>query len=398
MWFFLTPHLVYGEDALDFLDNIVRDKCFVVSDKVLDEIGILKILTDKLDSLAAKYEVFTEVKPDPHMEDVLAAREQCINFQPDLIIALGGGSVMDTAKVAWCLYENPDFVPDDIHTFRNDLYDMGKKAKLITIPTTSGTGAELTNVAVVSRFEDNIWKKAFFLNKGITPTWAIIDPKFPSKMPPKLTADTAFDALSHSMECVVSLWRNEFSNGLALKAIELIFEWLPIAVKEGNNMEARDYMHQAATLAGLAFGNAQVQIAHTLGHTWGALYHVPHGRACGVSLVYATQFALNNPDDDTAIKIYSKLAKQLGWAKWDDDDKKAAYVVVDKIKELQKKCDFPQSLKDTGISEEDFKENLETLVTLCFGDSSSVLGPRSPSGDDFRQLFTYAYHGKDVDF
>ncbi|MFX0070819.1 MAG: iron-containing alcohol dehydrogenase, partial [Candidatus Hermodarchaeota archaeon] len=370
MWFFLSPHLVYGEDALDFLDNIIGEKCFVVSDKILQELGLLKILTDKIDSLGKKYVLFTEVKPDPHMEDVLDAKDQCFEFEPDMIIALGGGSVMDTAKVVWCLYENPDFVPDDIHAFRNDLYDMGKKAKFVTIPTTSGTGAELTNVAVISRFEDNIWKKAFFLHKGLTANWAIIDPKFPLNMPPKLTADTGFDALSHSMECLVSLWKNEFSNGLALKSIELIFKWLPIAVKDGKNMEARDNMHQAAAMAGLAFGNAQVQIAHTLGHTWGALYHVPHGRAVGVALVYATQFALNNPDDDTAMKEYSKLAKQLGWAKWEDDDKKAAYIVIDKVKELQKQCDFPSNFKDTGISKEDFEQNLDTLVTLCFGDSS----------------------------
>ncbi|MFW9929787.1 MAG: iron-containing alcohol dehydrogenase, partial [Candidatus Thorarchaeota archaeon] len=312
MWFFFSPNIIYGPDAIDWIENISGNKCFIVTDKVIEDLGYLKKLTDVLDKYGKEYEVFNEVMPDPREEGVLKARELCMQYQPEIIFALGGGSVMDTAKTLWALYEFPEFQLDDIHAFRSDLYEMGKKAKLVAIPTTSGTGAETTYVTVISRYEQEIWKKYLYLHRGLIPTYAIVDPIFPKGMPPKLTADTGFDALAHSIEGLGTIWRNEFSNALALKAIELIFKYLPIACKDGNNEEARDYMHQAATIAGLAFGNGNVHIGHTMGHSWGAFYHVPHGRSVGILLKYVTQFILNDPESDEAIKIYAKLSKQLG--------------------------------------------------------------------------------------
>ena len=217
-------------------------------------------------------------------------------------------------------------------------------------------------------------------------------------MPPKLTVDTAFDALAHAIEAIGSLWKNEFSNGLALKAIEMIFKYLPEAYENGDNQEARDYLHQAATISGLAFGNGQVHIGHTLGHSWGSLFHVPHGKSVGVVMNYVTEYILNDPNSDEAVKLYAKLAKQLGWVEWTEDDKKAAFKVVEKLKELAKKVDFPLSLKETGVSKEDFEKNLDNLVNLCYQDASSVLTPRSTGGDEFKKLFQYAYEGKDIDF
>jgi len=380
------------------MENISGGKCFIITDKVVKDLGYLKTLTDILDKFGKDYEVFDDVVPDPREEGVLKAREQCFNYCPDIIIALGGGSVMDTAKVVWCLYEFPDFVLDDIHAFRNDLYDMGKKAKMVAIPTTSGTGAETTFASIISRYEDEIWKKFFFLHKGLIPTYAIIDPIFPMGMPTELTINTAFDALAHSIECLGSLWKNEYSNALALKAIELIFKYLPIIYKDGKNQEARDFLHQAATIAGLAFGNAQVHIGHTLGHSWGSMYHVHHGRSVGIVMKYVTQFILNDPDKDDAVKIYAKLAKQLGWVSWSEGDKKAANKVIDKLVELQKEVNFPSSLKETGVSKEVFEKDLDSLVTLCYQDSTSVLTPRSTDGEQFAKLYQYAYEGKDVDF
>ena len=399
MWFFFSPNIVYGEDAINFIENISGDKCLIITDKVIEELGFLKILTDKLDEFGKQYTVFNEVLPDPREEGVLKATELCKNYSPDLIFALGGGSVMDTAKTVWCLYEFPDFVLDDIHAFRNDLYEMGKKAKMVAIPTTSGTGAETTYVTVISRYEENIWKKYLYLHRGLIPTYAIVDPIFPTGMPPKLTADTAFDALAHAIEGLGTIWRNEFSNALATKAIELIFKYLPIAYKDGKSKEARDYLHQAATISGLAFGNGNVHIGHTLGHSFGAMYHVPHGRAVGIVLKYVTQFILNNPEgNEKEIELYSKLAKQLGWAKWEEDDKKAAFRVIEKIVGLQKEVQFPSSLKETGVSKEDFEKDLETLVSLCYQDASSVLAPRSPSSEEFKKIYTYCFEGKDIDF
>ncbi|MFX1304500.1 MAG: iron-containing alcohol dehydrogenase [Promethearchaeota archaeon] len=399
MWFFYSPNVIFGEDSLNFLENISGSRCFIVTDKGIEEVGLLRILTEKLDKYQRKYMIFNEVVPDPHEEDVMKGKEECIKYAPDLIIAIGGGSVIDTAKAIWCLYEFPEYTIDNIQINSTELFEMGKKAKMIAITTNSGTGAETTNVAVISRYEDNVWKKVFCMNKGLVPTYAIVDPIFTRNMPPNITTSSAFDALAHSVECLVSLWGNEFSNALALKAIELIFKYLPLAYKNGENKKARDMMHQAATISGLAFGNAQVMLAHTLGHIFGSLFHVPHGIACGISLPYAVQYILNDPNESSeGVKIYSKLAKQLGWAKWDEDDKKAAYKVVHNIKELQKKVNFPSSLKETGVSKNDFEENFKTLIMLCFQEATSVLVPRIPNKAEFEKLFTYAYEGKDVDF
>ena len=398
MWFFFSPNIIYGPDSIDFMENISGGKCFIITDKIVKELGYLKILTDVLDKFGKQYEDFDDVVPDPREEGVLKAREQCLNYSPDIIIALGGGSVMDTAKVVWCLYEFPEFTLDDIHAFRSDLYDMGKKAKMVAIPTTSGTGAETTFVGIISRYEDEIWKKFLFIHKGLIPTYAIIDPIFPMGMPTELTVNTAFDALAHSIEGLGSLWKNEFSNGLALKAIELIFKYLPIIYKDGKNQEARDFLHQAATIAGLAFGNAQVHIGHTLGHSWGSMYHVHHGLSVGIVLKYVTQFIINDPDNNEAVKIYAKLAKQLGWVSWSEGDKKAAEKVIEKLVDLQREVNFPLTLKETGVSKEDFEKDLDSLVTLCYQDSSSVLTPRSTNGEQFAKLYQYAFEGKNVDF
>ncbi|MBD3339731.1 MAG: iron-containing alcohol dehydrogenase [Candidatus Lokiarchaeota archaeon] len=398
MWYFFSPKIIYGEDAIDFIENISGKKVFIVTDENLEKLGYLKILTDKLVQFEKQFDVFKDVKPDPHEEDVLKAKEKCIAYQPDIIIALGGGSVMDTAKAAWALYEFPDAVVDDLHPFNMDLYELGKKAKMIAIPTTSGTGAETTWAVVISRYEQDIWKKLEQAHKGLIPTYAIVDPIFPKGMPPSLTADTGFDALAHAVEGFASVWKNEFADAMCLKAIELVFEYLPTAVKDGEDMEARDKMHQAATIAGLGFGNSQAHIGHSMGHSWGAIFHTPHGKCVGIFLPYISQYILNNPDNDEAVKIYARISKKLGWAKWDEDDNAAAHKVVTKIKDLQKEINLSSKLEDTGVSREDFDKNLDELVNLCFQSSSSVMSPRGPNTEDYKKLFTHAYEGKDVDF
>jgi alcohol dehydrogenase class IV len=399
MWYFYSPNIIYGENSLDFFNEIKGSKCYIVTDKIIEELGYLKILTDKLDKLKKKYKVFNEVIPDPRENGVLKAREECLSYSPELIIALGGGSVIDTAKTAWVLYEFPDLNIGDIHLFNSELYETGNKSKFIAIPTTSGTGSEASNGTIISKFEDDVWKKFIYAHRGITPTYAIVDPIFPKGMPSNLTVDTAFDALSHAIEGMVSNWKNEFSNAMGLKAIELIFKYLPIAYKDGENIEARDYLHQAATMAGLAFSNSQVHIGHGMGHSWGAIFHTPHGRAVGILLPYISQFCLNNPDtNDNTLEIYEKIAKQMGWANWADDKKKAAFKAVDKIKELQKNVEFPTSLKDLGVSKKEFEENLELLITCCFQDATAVMTPRSITDEYFRKIYDYAFNGKDIDF
>ncbi|MFX1376768.1 MAG: iron-containing alcohol dehydrogenase [Promethearchaeota archaeon] len=399
MWHFYCPNIIYGEDAIDFIENIKGERCFIVTDKIIEELGYLKILTDKLDKFGKTYSAFTNVVSDPHEEDVMKGKQKCIEYKPDLIIALGGGSVIDTAKGIWVMYEYPEYNLDNINPFDGKLYDFANKAKLIAIPTTSGTGSEVTWAAVISRFQDNAWRKMSLPHMSLVPTFAILDPIFPKDMPPKLTVDTAFDALAHAVEGYISSWRNEFSNALGLKAIELIFKYLPIVYKDGTNKEGRDFLHQAAAMAGLTFGNSQAHIGHAMGHSFGAIFHTHHGEAVGLFLKYIVQYLLNSPSEpNESISIYSDIAKKLGWAKWSDDPKKAAYVVVEKIIELQKKVEFTTNLKDLGIKREDFDMNLDKLIGLCFQDPSSVMAPRTPNKEEFIKLYTYAYEGKDIDF
>jgi len=399
MWHFYSPNIIYGEDSLGFLEKIIGDKCFIVTDKVIKDLGLIKILTDTLDKFGKQYEIFTEVIPDPHEEDVMKGKEQCNQYNPNLIIALGGGSVIDTAKAIWAMYEYPDYTLDNLDPLNDQLYDFANKAKFIAIPTTSGTGSEVTWAIVISRLQQGIWRKSSNTHISLIPTYAIVDPVFTMGMPPELTKLTAFDALSHSVEAYISMWRNEFSNALGLKAIELIFKYLPIAYKDGSNKEARDYLHQAATMAGLSFGNSQAHLAHAMGHSWAGIFHTTHGQAVGLFLRYITQFCLNTPGKtNESIIMYSELAKKLGWANWNDDDKKAAFIVVDKLKELQKEVEFIHKLKDLGIKKEDFESNLDKLIGLCFQDPSSVMAPRIPNKEEFKKIYTYAFEGKDIDF
>ncbi|NHJ23816.1 MAG: iron-containing alcohol dehydrogenase [Candidatus Lokiarchaeota archaeon] len=399
MWFFNSPNIVYGEDALDFIENITGSKCFIISDENVQKLSYLKVLTDKLEKWGRNFDLFTEVEPDPKEEMVLKAKQSCLKYKPDLIIALGGGSVIDTAKGVWAMYEYPEFGIDDLHIFNSSLYELGKKAKLIAIPTTSGTGADATYAAVISRYNDGVWQKLIQAHRGLVPTYSILDPLFPMGMPLSLTIDTGMDVLAHAMEAMVANGRNEFSNALAIKAIELVFKYLPIVYKDGKNKEARDYLHQAATMAGLAFGNANVHIGHTTGHCLGAVFQTPHGRCVGLMLKYVTQYCLNNPNKyDPSIEIYAKLAKQLGWAKWEEDDKTASYLVIKKVKELNKELGFPEKIQDLGISKEDLDQNLDTLVNLCFQDASGSMCPRLPSKEDFKNIYRYAFEGKDIDF
>ncbi|MFX1324346.1 MAG: iron-containing alcohol dehydrogenase [Promethearchaeota archaeon] len=399
MWQFYSPNIIYGEDSLGFIEKIKGEKCFIVTDKKIEELGLLKILTDYLVKFNRVFTIFAEVVPDPHEEDVMKGKEKCNEYAPDLIIALGGGSVIDSAKAIWAMYEYPEFTLDNIDPFSDKLFDFANKAKFIAIPTTSGTGSETTWAVVISRFEDNVWRKASLSHKSLVPTYAIVDPVFTLGMPKELTKLTAFDALAHAMEAYISMWRNEFSNALSLKAIELIFKYLPIAYNDGNNKEARDYMHQAATMAGLAFGNSQAHLAHAMGHSWAGIFHTTHGQAVGLFLRYITQYCLNAPGEiNDSIKMYSLLARKLGWANWDDDDKIAAFKVLENIKQIQEKVAFVHRLKDLGTSKEDFEKSLPKLISLCFQDPSSVMAPRIPNKEEFKKLYTYAYEGKDIDF
>jgi alcohol dehydrogenase class IV len=397
MWYFYSPTVVFGEGALDHLENIDGTKCFIVTDPIMEKLGLLDILTKTLEGANKEWQAFTEVEPEPAEETIYRAAEQCKSFEPDLVIGIGGGSCLDAAKAVWVLYEHPDFETiDEIHPFQK--LHTGCKAKMVAIPTTSGTGSETTWAVIISRNQGGVHAKLEQVNKAVIPTYALVDPVFPSKMPPALTAATGFDALAHSIEGLVATWQNVFSDALAIHAVRLIFQYLPRAVKNGEDTTAREQMHNAATMAGLAFGNSQVIIGHGMAHAIGAVLHIPHGNAVGMCLPYTMEYCINDLDSDTGVKKFALMAKSVGAASWSDDDKKAAKALVEKIKKLQDQVNLPGSLKDLGISEEDFAAVRGVIVEQCLESPSVTMTPRNIGAGTFEKMLDYMYDGKSIDF
>ncbi|MBU7012609.1 MAG: iron-containing alcohol dehydrogenase [Theionarchaea archaeon] len=397
MWYFYSPILVFGEEALDYLENIEGEKCFIVTDPGIKELGFLDILTEKLENAGKEWHVFTEVEPDPTEETIYKAAELCKAFGPDLIIGIGGGSSMDAAKGVWVLYEHPDFeTVDEIHPFQK--LNTGTKASLVAIPTTSGTGAETTWAVIVTREQEGKHMKLELGNKAAIPTYAVVDPVFTRKMPPSLTAATGFDALAHSLEGLVSTWENPFSDAFAIYATRLIFEYLPQAVKNGEDMKAREQMHNAATMAGLAFGNSQVIMGHALAHSIGAVLKIPHGNAVGLCLPYTMEYCINDPDTDIAQKKFAFTAKSVGVAGWKDTEMAAAEALINKVTWLQKETGLPCSLEALGVSRKDLDSKMDAIVNLCMESASTVMTPRSIGVEAFRKVLDCMYSGRSIDF
>jgi len=333
----------------------------------------------------------------PLEEMVLRGVEHCREYNPDLIVAVGGGSSIDTAKAIWILYERPDLKIGDINPFEE--LNLGRKAKLVAVPTTSGTGSEVTWAVVITRHrEDGSEIKLELANREVVPNYAILDPVFTMKMPPNLTAATAFDALSHAYEGLIAVFRNDISEGVGIKSIELVREFLPIAYNNPDDIRAREALHNAATLAGLCFGNSQAIMGHSLGHALGAVFHKPHGFCVGLFLPYILQFQLNAENKKEIREIIAKVSKMLSLAKWSDDEETAIKKVFEDIRDLQEKVNFPRTIKDLGIAKADFEAKLEDIVNLTLESPSSELSDRPGNAEDYKKILEYAFEGKEIDW
>ncbi|MHA1674835.1 MAG: iron-containing alcohol dehydrogenase [Promethearchaeota archaeon] len=391
--------MFFGEDALDQLEMIPGDKCFIVTDAMLVKLGIVSMLTKKLDEFGKVWQIFDEVEPDPHEETILRATEACSKFQPNLIIGIGGGSSLDAAKAVWFLYEHEEdkFTIDDLNPFEE--LHMGVKAKCVAIPTTSGTGAEVTWAVIVTRTdEDGNESKLEQPNGDVIPTYAIVDPQFTKNLPKVLTAATGFDIIAHSSEGLIAEWRSDFADACCYQALDLVKDYFVKAYQNGEDMEAREKMANAASLGGLGFGNSQVIIGHAMGHSLGAVFHLTHGKTVGVMLPYILQYCLRNPDEDTALKIIAKASKKLGLAEWKDELAAASDAYIQFLNSLQKSVDFPHTLEECGIKREDLDKNMERLVQLTNESSSITMSPREASDAQIQKLFEYAFEGKSIDF
>ena len=386
MWFFNSPEVVYGEDALSYLDEIKGVRAFIVTDENMVRLGFVDRVIGHFEKAGIETQVFAEVEPDPSLETVKRGAQVALAYEPDWIVGLGGGSAMDAAKAVWVLYERPDLEPDAISPA--EMPGLRKKARLIAIPTTSGTGAEATWAIVLTDTEGR--RKLGLGSRENVADIAIVDPIFVAELPPQITADTGMDALTHAIEGYTCTWRNDFSDGLCLKAIELVFDYLPRAYEEGD-LEAREKMHNAACIAGLGFGNALAALAHSMGHSLGGVFHVPHGRAVGLFLPYTIEFVVRGGGTR-----YAEIARFLGLAAESEEDGAAS--LASAIRGLLERLGQPTAIQELGISPDEFEAELEKLVENAENDSCTVTSPRFPSTEEFERLYRYAYQGRVVDF
>lgn len=394
MWFFKSPYIIFGRESIEQLEMMEGNKAFIITDAELVKLGMVDIVTQHLEEGGKEWTVFDSVEPDAPLPIVKAAAEKLDEYKPDMIIALGGGSVIDTAKAAWVLHEaGEDFDITGLNPFIS--LPTGTKCPLIAVPTTSGTGAEVTPAVVVSDPETSL--KLELLNRDSVPTIAIVDPIFVDKMPKKLTASTGFDAIGHCMEGITGSWTNVYTDGLAIVAMRMIFDNLARAWKNGEeDEEAREAMHNAATIAGLSFGNAQVHAGHSIAHALGGTFHVPHGFAVGMVLPYIMQFLINN--DERSVAIYANHARSIGKADWGDDDKTAARKLLSAIKALQAEIEFPTTLPALGVPAEKARAKLGMFKELILQSGALTISPVDIDHVIALKLVECMIDGKDIDF
>ncbi|MHA2188246.1 MAG: iron-containing alcohol dehydrogenase [Candidatus Thorarchaeota archaeon] len=390
VWWFSVPKVVFGEDALSELEILSGKRALILTDSVVNGFGFPEKIKSILVDNQWEVDIWDGAVPDPKVSTVKEAAQFLTKFNADTIIAVGGGSVIDTAKAAWVLYESPETKLHELTPF--DELGLRTKAKLVCIPTTAGTGSEATKAIVIR--EDDTGRKFATVNPELTPDLAILEPEFVKGLPKNLTANTGMDALTHAVEGYVSVWKNDFSDGCSLKAVQMIFEWLPKSVGNLADLEAREKMLVAANLAGMSFGNSQACLAHSLGHSLGSVLRIQHGMAVGMALPYTIEFiARDNPEP---AKHYWELSQLIGVD--NDDHEGAAMEFAERIRGLQKDTDFPLNLKDAGVSKKDFDSGLEQLVEYAMMDTSLTMTPKSIQSADIRKLYKYMFEGKTVDF
>lgn len=409
LWFKIPPKVYFKRGATDLALRELKGKkrAFIVTDRYLFNSGTVNTVTNVLEEIGVDFQIFFDVKPDPTISTINEALQMIRTYEPDVIIALGGGSPIDAAKIIWLMYEQPDTNFEDISMRFMDIEkricqipDLGKKAELVAIPTTSGTGSEVTPFAVITDDETHI--KYPIADYALTPNMAIIDPNFVDSMPAGLCAASGIDALSHAVEAYVSALATNFTNSNSLEAIKLIFRYLPRSFKEGkNDPMAKEKMHYASTIAGMAFANAFLGICHSMAHKLGSAFNIPHGVANALLLNQVIKFnATDCPTNQCAFPQYKfpnakakygQIADELGLGGKNDDEK--VDLLIEAISKLKKDVNIPASIKEMGISEKDFMAKVDTLAEQAFDDQCTGANPSYPLIKELRQLYINAYKG-----
>ncbi len=407
-WFKIPGKIYFESGSVQYLKDMPDiNRAFIVTDPYMVKLGyvdrVLYYLRKR--SRYVHSEIFSEVEPDPSVETIKRGADAMKAFDPDVIIALGGGSAIDAAKGMWLFYEHPELdfnvlklkfmdIRKRVFTFPN----LGKKAKLVAIPTTSGTGSEVTSFAVITDKDRNI--KYPLADYELTPDVAIIDPDFVLTVPQTITADTGMDVLTHAIEAYVSIMASDFTDGLAIKAIQLVFEYLPRAYRNGNDREAREKMHNASTIAGMAFTNAFLGINHSLAHKLGGEFHIPHGRANAILLPHVVAYNAQKPSKFVSFpkyktfiadKKYAEIAKALGLpARTTEEGVKS---LVEAIKRLMAELNIPMSISACNIDRKTFMAKVPELADKAFEDQCTTANPRLPLVKELEEIYKKAYEG-----
>jgi acetaldehyde dehydrogenase/alcohol dehydrogenase len=410
LWFRNPPKVFFKADCLpEALKELQgRKHAFIVTDAPLYNLGIPDKVAEILEHLGIESQVFFEVLPDPDLTTIRKGVERMLSSKPDVIIAVGGGSPMDAAKMMWLLYEHPEVRFQDLALrfmdIRKRVYKfpkLGEKAILVAIPTTSGTGSEVTPFAVVT--DDATGQKYPIADYELTPNIAIVDPALVLTMPKKLTAYSGVDALVHSMEALVSVAATDYTNAMALEAARILFKYLPTAYAEGDkNLRAREKVHNAATMAGMSFANAFLGLCHSMAHKLGAEYHLPHGLANALLLEHIVRYnATDAPRKQAAFPQYgypdataryARMARYVGLGNGTNEE--LLQKLLTAYKELCAQLDIPKSIKEAGVDEKRFFENLDALAEEAFDDQCTGTNPRYPLISEIKQLYTNAFYGE----
>lgn len=385
--FTIPRNIFYGNESMKELANLKGfTRAFIVTGGVIPKLGLLDKLVDILQGAGMETYSFTGVEADPSIETVMQGKEEMLQFQPDLIVAIGGGSAIDAAKAMWVFYEHPDLTFEQVKE-EGSVPKMRTKARLAAIPSTSGTGSEVTSFAVISDHKAKI--KYPIADYEITPDIAVLDSDVTATMPPKLVAYTGMDALCHAIEAYVALNRSSFTNPLAIHAIVMIFGYLKDSYD--GNMEAREEMHIASVLAGMAFTNADLGITHSLAHKIGGALGVPHGLCNAILMPYVIKY---NARDRAAMRHYANISRRAGL----DGLREMNLVnsLVEGVKDLNRYMQVPSSFSEAGISEFKFEMNKNYIAEQAMLDACTLSNPRQTSESDLLHILECAYYGKPV--
>ncbi len=368
--FIMQTRIYMGEGALQCLKEFDIHRAFVVCDPFMKDSGMVTNITSILEQHGICYEIFAEVKPNPDLGIVQEGLRRVVAFRPDAMISMGGGSAIDVAKSLDYLFRK---------------YDNTATICTIAVPTTSGTGSEVTSAAVITDQNDGV--KIPFADRTIIPDVAVLDPELTASVPPSVTADTGMDVLTHALEAYVGSGHNDFTDASSEKSMQLIWEYLEEAVKNGANRTARMHMHNASCLAGVAFNVAGVGLCHSMAHAFGEQFHVAHGRANAMILpfVLAYNAGLDSDEESPVLMRYEKAANLLGISA--GTPKATVHILINRIRILEKKIAIPQHISELGISREDFDAAIEEMAGHAYNDPCNKTNPFMPTKDDIVSLF-----------